>query len=250
MWFMCPGGQLINALLILLHKPFLYGDVQFQSEFRPFILGVQACKDGEMSPDRRKHRGPHPDDSGLFSDDVTPILREAGSHLSWLLSRGYTIRSSLKLVGDRYNVIVSVEAAIAGGVLLLCQDETIRDLASVHGSYRKVEETTLAVRLIGNELETTAPETTVWLIDRPVSNSGRLAEIIRTEATRRGAPWSVELVTNPDRILKSSEMVAATSDSAVIDQTSRWLNLTRNVINTYIPEAWIIDLRLLPSASN
>ncbi|NNE47321.1 MAG: DUF434 domain-containing protein [Rhodothermales bacterium] len=246
-----------------------------------------------MSPDRRKHRGPHPDDRGLFSDEVVPILREAGSHLSWLLTRGYTIRSSLKLVGDRYqlherqriairrascskqsrddrtsrllspsetrgqalqvdglNVIVSVEAAIAGGVLLLCQDDTIRDLASVHGSYRKVDETTLAVRLIGNELETTAPESTEWLIDRPVSNSGRLAEIIRTEATRRGASWSVELVTNPDRILKSSELVAASSDSAVLDRTARWLNLTRNVIDTYIPEAWIIDLRLPPSASN
>ncbi len=55
---------------------------------------------------------------------------------------------------------------------------------------------------------------------------------------------------SPDRILKSSEMVAATSDSVVLDQTSRWLNLTRNVIDTYIPEAWTIDPRLPPSASN
>ena len=43
-----------------------------------------------------------------------------------------------ELVVDGFNLIITVEAALGGGVLMLCRDECIRDLSSVHGSYRSV----------------------------------------------------------------------------------------------------------------
>src|SRR5712664_1365582 len=40
------------------------------------------------------------------------------------------------LIVDGFNLIITVEAALSGGLLLLCHDGCIRDLPSVHGSYR------------------------------------------------------------------------------------------------------------------
>src|SRR5690349_19949431 len=53
-------------------------------------------------PDRRLHRGPHPEDLRLFSAEAHPALCLAEQDLSLLLSRGYASPSALKLVGDRY----------------------------------------------------------------------------------------------------------------------------------------------------
>ena len=55
-------------------------------------------------PDRRTHRGPHPEDSRLFSLEQAPLLQAAVRDLSWLLTRSYALPSSLKLVGDRYRL--------------------------------------------------------------------------------------------------------------------------------------------------
>ena len=52
-----------------------------------------------MSPDRRRHRGAHPEDARLFEPSRLEGLRVAVSELSWLLSRGYQTKSALKLVG-------------------------------------------------------------------------------------------------------------------------------------------------------
>ena len=53
-------------------------------------------------PDHRTHRGPHPEDAGLFAPAAGPGLRAATADLSWLLSRGYASPSAMKIVGDRY----------------------------------------------------------------------------------------------------------------------------------------------------
>src|SRR5690606_19606795 len=42
---------------------------------------------------------------------------------------------------DGFNVLTSVEAALAGGVILQARDETYRDMASMHGNYRRIAET-------------------------------------------------------------------------------------------------------------
>src|SRR5215813_12044550 len=57
-----------------------------------------------MSPDTRHHRGAHPGDPELFNEEQLGKLRLAVSELCWLLSRGYNMTSSLKLVGDRHGL--------------------------------------------------------------------------------------------------------------------------------------------------
>lgn len=236
-------------------------------------------------PDRRLHRGPHPDDAELFAPAAWPALRLATAELSWLLSRGYSPTAALKLVGDRhrlgarqrnavercacadaaggrrrahgvaaaalrgqslwidgYNVLTSLEAALAGGVILHARDGCYRDLASMHGTYRRVEETVPALRLVGGWLAELGVRGCRWLLDSPVSNSGRLKGVMLSEASAAGWEWTVELVPSPDQLLIESAEIVATADSAILDRCQRWFNLARSVIAARIPEARVLDL--------
>ena len=197
-------------------------------------------------PDRRTHRGPHPEDARLFDAEAAPRLRAAAADFCWLLDHGYAHDSSLKLVGDRhkllarqrtavsrccctaaqssgrrareigpervsdaalwidgYNVLTTIEAALAGGLVLAARDGTFRDMASMHGSYRKVAETLPALELLGQTIADCKPRECRWLLDRPVSNSGRLKGIIGGLAAARNWQWQVELVPNPDAVLSA-----------------------------------------------
>lgn len=49
------------------------------------------------------------------------------------------------LIVDGFNLIITVEAAMSRGLLIRGRDLCIRDLSSVHGSYRAVEETERAI---------------------------------------------------------------------------------------------------------
>ena len=63
-------------------------------------------------PDRRTHRGPHPEDHRLFNASSLPSLRAATSDLSFLLGRSYAMGSALKVVGDRYQLTARQRGAV------------------------------------------------------------------------------------------------------------------------------------------
>lgn len=239
-----------------------------------------------MSPDNRQHRGAHPSDRRLFESAQLSALRRAMSELSWLLSREYALKSSLKLVGDRYgltarqrlalsraacsdmsrekraatclpveaardqhliidgfNLIITIEAALSGGLLLICRDDCIRDLSSVHGSYRSVQETEQAILLVGEALAPFHPKSVRWLLDRPISNSGRLAARITELARERGWSWDVMVIFNPDAELAVAEQMVVTSDSMVLDRAGRWINLNAYLVSQYLQQSWLVDFR-------
>jgi hypothetical protein len=143
---------------------------------------------------------------------------------------------------DGYNVLTTIEAALSGGVILAARDSTYRDVASIHGSYRKVEETLPAIRLIGEALAELAPSRCLWLLDRPVSNSGRLKTILLEQAAANGWNWQVEIVPNPDAVLCTSSAVVCTADSVILDSAARWFNLARHIVTTKVPRAFSVDL--------
>lgn len=147
-----------------------------------------------------------------------------------------------RLIVDGFNLIITVEAALGGGVLLICRDGSLRDLSGVHGSYRSVEETERAISLVGEMLQGANPESAEWLLDKPISNSGRLAQKIAAMAAARGWPWSVEVVINPDPIILASHEIAVTSDSLILDGARRWVNLAHDLVRSLLPHSWVIDL--------
>lgn len=126
---------------------------------------------------------------------------------------------------------------------MICRDGCLRDLSSVHGTYRSVDETEDAIQMVGKFLAVKKPNSVKWLLDRPISNSGRLAHKITDIAMKNKWPWSAELVNCPDYVLHSAKETVITSDSAVLDKAAKWVNLGACLVKSYIPDAWMIDLR-------
>lgn len=235
--------------------------------------------------DSRRHRGAHPEDRKLFARNQLPQLRDAVNELSWLLTRAYTMKGALKLVGDKFslterqrlaisraacadqskflreaaevsidrlrdeevivdgfNLLITIEAALSSGVLMFCRDGCIRDLSSVHGSYRSVHETNDALEMMGAGFEELNTGPVFWLLDSPVSNSGRLAARIRDLAAAHNWRWQVETVFNPDQQIISSDRLVISSDGPLLDRVPRWLNFTSHLVEKRIANAWLIDL--------
>jgi hypothetical protein len=143
---------------------------------------------------------------------------------------------------DGFNVLIIVESALAGGVVLRGRDRFVRDMASVHGSYRRGEQTLAASMAIGEQLATLAPSTVTWVLDRPVSNSGRLKVALEELAGERGWAWTVELDYAPDRWLASYAGVVASGDAWILDNAAQFFDLADAVITARCREAWIVDL--------
>jgi hypothetical protein len=151
------------------------------------------------------------------------------------------------IVIDGFNLLTTIEAALGGGVILSGRDGVYRDLAGVHGTYRKVAETLPALRLVGAVLAALGVARTRWLLDRPVSNSGRLKTIILEMAQEQGWDWEAELAFNPDALLGTSPDLVATADSAILDRGPRWFNLARYAIERHVPSARVVNLEVRDS---
>ncbi len=143
---------------------------------------------------------------------------------------------------DGYNVLITVEAAMSGGVIFAGRDGCFRDLASIHGTYRKVTETIPAVQLIGDFLADLGINKALWLLDSPVSNSGRLKTLIGEIARKNDWNWEIQLLLSPDAELIKTDLIVASSDSVILDGCRRWVNLATEIIEQKLPSAWVIDL--------
>jgi hypothetical protein len=133
---------------------------------------------------------------------------------------------------DGFNVLTTIESYLGGGVVLHCRDGTFRDLAGVHGTYRRVVETTPSLEMLASHIENLSVGPVRWLFDRPVSNSGRIRSLVLEIARGRACDWSVDLVDNPDPLLIAATAPIATADSAILDAGPRWYNLARIVIES------------------
>lgn len=143
---------------------------------------------------------------------------------------------------DGFNACIAVEVAISGGVILLGRDRACRDLASVHGTYRRVSETPRALALLASGLDALQPGLVTWYFDRPVSNSGTLAGMLRRLLSERSWPWEVELADHVDREVSARGHIAVSADSAIIEAAERWFDLAGHVIEHAVSSAWIVDL--------
>lgn len=236
-------------------------------------------------PDKRIHRGSHPQDAKLFAPEAIGDLRTAVADFSLLLTKGYAEKSALKLVGDKfslaqrqrsavmrcscsdeqlgnrraslvgpediadqsvvvdgYNVLITIEAAMSGARIFVGRDGCFKDLAGIHGTYRKVTETIPAVQLIGEFLTEVKAGPILWLLDSPVSNSGRLKTLISEIAKGNSWNWQIELLPNPDVELMKTDIIAATNDGIVLDRCKKWINLAAEIIKAKLTSAKVIDL--------
>lgn len=222
--------------------------------------------------DSRKRRGQHPGDEAAFHEKNLSILREASEDLAWLKTRDYADASSLKLVGDRYqlnarqrtavarstcsdqslarrkerevksienkvvyldgfNLLTTIEAAFGDGVLLIGRDGCLRDMSSMHGNYRVLADTRRALDLIHDYLLTICKAAQLtWYLDQPVSNSGRLKSLIFEQLDDAETRVEVELLPDPDPVLKEKDEIVITADSGILKEESvTWFNAARSI---------------------
>lgn len=224
-----------------------------------------------------KNRGKHANDDKIFNSKWQPIFKEAVIDLSYLLSRGYGLKSSCQLVGNRYrlnarqqkilmrmsaseqaiidrsqksiakeklenetvlidgfNILIILESALSDAYLFKCQDETYRDISSVHGSYKRVLQTEKAIILVGEVLKNLKVQKAIWYFDAPVSNSGRLKTMLYEIAEKHHFNWEIHLDNNPDTVLAKSENIIISSDAWILDECQRWFNLGKLLMEKHL----------------
>ena len=127
---------------------------------------------------------------------------------------------------DGFNQIILWESILSNAYIFKGKDGCYRDLSSVHGTYRKVEQTRKAIELLGTGLFDIKAKEVRWYLDRPVSNSGKLKQLILQIAEENKYSWNVNVDFNPDQRLRETEAVVITSDAGILTACRQWFNLT------------------------
>lgn len=129
------------------------------------------------------------------------------------------------VVIDGFNLLILLEGALSGAYMFKGMDGVYRDIAGVHGSYKRVQKTEAAIDLIGTTLAQFGVSKVYWYLDQPVSNSGRLKVRLLEKAVLANYDWSVELVFNPDKAVADHVAISISGDGWVIDHSAQWFNL-------------------------
>lgn len=142
---------------------------------------------------------------------------------------------------DGFNLIITLEIALSGTTLLHCMDGTIRDLAGLHGTYRLIDKTDMAIELVFKQLEKLEVAKAIIYLDSPVSNSGRLKQRLVELSETFAFDTEVLLLPDVDKTLYGKENVA-TSDGIILDNCVSWVNLSRMIIGEHFPDYPFIEL--------
>jgi hypothetical protein len=129
------------------------------------------------------------------------------------------------LVVDGHNVQITVESAILGRMLLRGNDGALRDLAGQSARFRVTEVSEVAQDWIFGFLGEFRPREVLFLFDAPMSHSGFLAEQYRKRLRKNGLRGESRAVPVPESEIPADGCVAASSDQAVIDASTAWLDL-------------------------
>lgn len=216
--------------------------------------------------------GVHPDDPKDFASAMAPVLREAAAHLRWLADHGYADGAANTLVGDRFqlskrqrqvlarstcsstsaahriarrratldrpvhldgfNVLLPVQRALTGGPVFRGQDGAYRDLGGLNGSWRQTADTERAIDAVAAVLA--GHQQVTWWLDSPVSNSGRLAGMLRD----RG--FEVRMERSVDPVIVHAEGLIATSDAWILEHDLLWIDLIGPAIERAVESPWIL----------
>ncbi len=142
---------------------------------------------------------------------------------------------------DGFNVIIGLEIAYSDSMLFKCMDNTIRDIAGLHGTYRLIPQTTLAVKAMLMTLDELSAAKAVIYLDKPVSNSGRLKQLIYELNEEYKLDLDVVLDDHVDSALKGCSLVAS-ADAIILDECDKWFNLAKEVISRQIGDYDYIEI--------
>lgn len=224
-----------------------------------------------------RNRGKTAEDNALFCNDNELIkLKQALQDLNYLLTRGYTMKSSLALPAGRYklrtrqlialqgmacaesdvltrgqklvdkedtsgkdifldgfNILIVLESFFSGAYVFKGQDGCYRDISSVHGTYKRVQQTEQALLSVGNLFNALGAGKITWVFDKPVSNSGKMKTMCYEIAVANNFNWDAILENAPDKYLATCNDIVCSSDAWILNQRAQWFNITAHIIENH-----------------
>jgi hypothetical protein len=159
---------------------------------------------------------------GIFSDADSMLRRKIKVSIKGIKNKNIAI--------DGYNVIITIEAGLLGRSLILGDDAFIRDISGLSGNFKKSEKTEEALKFVFDLIKKTQPNQTLFLFDAPISKSGKLAQEVRDRMRKENLSGDALAVRVPEKILIGFPGVVATSDTAIIDQSNRVVDLAGYII--------------------
>lgn len=181
----------------------------------------------------------------MFSERQRLALARSVSSKEWigkrgskeLLKQGNLIKTAHV---DGFNTIITLEVALSGSPVLYCRDGTVRDLAGLRGTYRVIDKTQKAIELILGQLKVLKIPESVFYLDAPVSNSGRLSTLIRQCAENIGSHVQVQVIPDVDRTLEQMEGVVS-GDAIILNHCISWINIMPRILEQ-VGQIWKIQL--------
>lgn len=126
---------------------------------------------------------------------------------------------------DGFNVLILLESLLSEAYIFEGLDGCFRDLSGVFGTYKRVNQTQKVIELIASFFQKSKAEKLIWIFDKPVSNSGRIKQMIMDFAVQNNLSWNVELEFNPDKFLAENSEIVISSDAWILDHCKSWFNL-------------------------
>ena len=222
-------------------------------------------------------------DEELFGGSQRAKILSAANDARWLMNRGYSAESAITFTSNHYlltsrqrmaifrsilndedkttrlkkeilkpgtevlidglNIIITLETALSHSLVLRGDDGVLRDVAGLHGTYRIIDKTAKAIKLILQTLSNLDVGKATFILDKPVSNSGSLKQLILEISRNFNLEVVAELDMNPDQIFVDKENVIS-SDGPVILRSSSWFNLNSMIVRDMIPDTWVFNFEL------
>jgi hypothetical protein len=141
------------------------------------------------------------------------------------------------LAVDGHNVQITIESHLEGRPLLKANDGALRDIAGLSSRYRATETSKMALDMLFRFFQEFPPREVLFLFDEPMSRSGELAAAYRNRLVRAGISGVARTAPVPEREFPYRGCIVASSDRAVIDSSSGWIDLACRVIERFgIPQ--------------
>ncbi|PJJ62592.1 DUF434 domain-containing protein [Chryseobacterium geocarposphaerae] len=132
---------------------------------------------------------------------------------------------------DGFNVLILLESLLSEAYIFEGLDGCFRDLSEVHGTYKRVNQTLAAIELVAKFYRYSAVQKVIWIFDKPVSNSGRIRQMILDFALENNMKWEIDLEFNPDKFLVENAEIVVSSDAWILDHCKNWFNLIQYLID-------------------
>ncbi|WP_300607994.1 DUF434 domain-containing protein [Methanohalophilus sp.] len=127
---------------------------------------------------------------------------------------------------DGYNVLIGIETALEDYTLWVSDDGYVRDIRGKFNNFKMTDTTIIAIDKLMEILHQNQPSRTTILLDRPMSNSGNLAVLLRKKMKEHRIEGDALTSDHVDYDLKNIQSdIIATSDGIIIDSVSKVVDI-------------------------